>query len=76
MEQPDPELPATGVTLERERMLSSPFIVSADYGTRCSTILTVSREGTAHFIERAFGPQGTAIGEVEYRFDVDYGRGA
>jgi len=73
---PDAELPATGVTLERERLLSSPFIVSADYGTRCSTILTVSREGVAHFIERAFGPQGTAIGEVEYRFDVDYDRGA
>jgi hypothetical protein len=36
----------------------------------------VSREGVAHFIERAFGPQGTAIGEVEYRFDVDYDRGA
>ena len=26
---PDDELPATGVTLERERMLSSPFIISA-----------------------------------------------
>ena len=42
---PDAELPATGVTLERERMLSAPFIVSDDYGTRCSTVLTIDRDG-------------------------------
>ena len=67
---PDAELPATGVTLERERLLSSPFIVSAGYGTRCSTILTVSRDGTAHFIERGFDPNGAATGDVEHRFAV------
>ena len=66
----DAELPATGVTLERERLLSSPFIVSAGYGTRCSTILTVTRDGSAHFIERSFDPGGTATGEVEQRFAV------
>ncbi len=37
---PDHELPATGVSLEWERLLSSPFIVGEDYGygTRCSTV--------------------------------------
>ena len=34
----DDALPATGVTLDWERLLSSPFIVSDSYGTRCSTI--------------------------------------
>ena len=41
--RPTRELPSTGVTLERERLLSSPFIVSEAYGTRCSTVFTVDR---------------------------------
>src|SRR5690606_12743422 len=32
-------LPETGLTRERERLLSSPFIISPDYGTRCSTVI-------------------------------------
>jgi len=34
----DARLPDTGLPLERERLLSSPFIISPDYGTRCSTV--------------------------------------
>jgi len=67
---PDAELPATGVTLERERMLSAPFIVGADYGTRCSTVLTITPDGDAHWIERTFDSRGKATGEVEHRFRV------
>ena len=59
---PDHELPATGVTLERERMLASPFIVGDDYGTRCSTVLLIGRGGAARFEERSFGPDGAASG--------------
>jgi uncharacterized protein with NRDE domain len=50
-------------------MLSSPFIVSADYGTRCSTILTIDRDA-ARLVERRFDARGEAIGEVEHRFAV------
>ena len=53
----DDELPDTGVGLELERMLSSPFIAGQDYGTRCSTVVLVG-EGEAHFVERRFGPGG------------------
>ena len=67
---PDAELPATGVTPERERLLSAPFIVSADYGTRCSTVLTVARDGAARFVERSFGPSGKALRDVEHRFAI------
>ena len=37
---PDPELPSTGIPLERERQLSSPFVHMPDagYGTRSSLI--------------------------------------
>jgi uncharacterized protein with NRDE domain len=67
---PDSMLPATGVSLERERMLSSPFIVSRDYGTRCSTVLAIDGEGAARFVERSFDPAGGATGEVDVRFTL------
>ena len=65
---PDGELPATGVTLERERILSAPFIISADYGARCSTVLTIDHDGNAHWVERTFDPSGSVTGEVDVRF--------
>lgn len=60
-------LPATGLTMERERMLSSPFITSADYGTRCTTIVTID-SASAVLIERRFDAGGEITGEVEHRF--------
>jgi uncharacterized protein with NRDE domain len=65
---PDDQLPDTGVTPEWERLLSAPFIVGERYGTRCSTVLTVDRDGEARFIERSFDATGATIGEVEHRF--------
>ena len=64
------ELPSTGVTRERERMLSAPFIVSDTYGTRCSTVVTVAHDGTARFVEVAFDAQGNARGRVDKRFAI------
>lgn len=61
---PDHLLPATGVPLERERMLSSSFIVSDNYGTRCSTVFTIDRDGNARFHERSFDSAGTITGEA------------
>lgn len=60
----DAELPDTGVGIERERFLSAPFIVGADYGTRCSTIVLANDEGVA-FTERRFAPLGEYLGEVQ-----------
>lgn len=67
----DNELPSTGITRERERLLSSPFIVSDDYGTRCSTLVMLGRDGVAQFVERSFDPKGRATGEVAFRFALD-----
>ncbi|MDP1696537.1 MAG: NRDE family protein [Xanthomonadaceae bacterium] len=60
----DTELPNTGVGIERERFLSAPFIVGADYGTRCSTIVLANDEGIT-FIEHRFAPLGVYLGEVQ-----------
>lgn len=62
---PDAELPATGVPLEWERLLSAAFIRSADYGTRCSTVVKVGSDGTATFDEQSWlpGASSTIAGE-------------
>jgi uncharacterized protein with NRDE domain len=67
---PDEALPATGVPLAWERILSPPFIVGEDYGTRCTTVLTVSRNGEARLLERSFDARGNPTGEVEFEFEV------
>ncbi|MCC7113010.1 MAG: NRDE family protein [Burkholderiales bacterium] len=67
---PDERLPATGVPLERERMLSAAFIVSERYGTRASTVYALGVDGTARLVERTFDPAGRLVGEVDERFTV------
>jgi uncharacterized protein with NRDE domain len=61
---PDHALPDTGVPRERERMLSASFIVGAQYGTRCSTVLTIDHAGHARVHERSFDPAGAATDEI------------
>jgi uncharacterized protein with NRDE domain len=68
---PDHALPETGVTREWERVLSSPFIVTPRYGTRCSTVLAVDRNGLARVRERSFGPDGAPTGEVSLEFRIE-----
>ncbi|MGE6820757.1 NRDE family protein [Pseudomonas soli] len=61
---PEGELPETGVGLATERLLSSVFIASQNYGTRASTVLIVDDQGRRRMIERSFGPFGGHLGEV------------
>jgi uncharacterized protein with NRDE domain len=63
-------LPSTGVSREWERLLSSPFIVDANYGTRCSTVLAIAADGSARFIERSFDPQGVQTSEAAFEFEL------
>ncbi|MDP9139299.1 MAG: NRDE family protein [Pseudomonadota bacterium] len=58
----DAELPDTGVGLALERLLSTPFIRSAEYGTRACTMLTIDHAGTLRFEERRFGSNGLVLG--------------
>ena len=50
----DGQLPDTGIGLEWERILSPLFIESPAYGTRCSTVLLIDRQGVVTFVERVF----------------------
>ncbi|MEW6164385.1 MAG: NRDE family protein [Pseudomonadota bacterium] len=67
---PDAALPATGVSLEWERLLSAAFIKSPDYGTRCSTLVKVSAGGTATLDEQIWLPGGMAGERRRFRFGL------
>jgi len=65
---PDDLLPDTGIGIERERFLSSAFIVGEHYGTRASTVILVGYDDASTIVERRFGPHGSPEGES--RFDL------
>ncbi|HWK62833.1 MAG TPA: NRDE family protein [Eoetvoesiella sp.] len=72
----DADLPATGLSLERERLLSSPFIISPDYGTRCSTIIAVHRSGRAILSETSYAPDGRPTQRHDWPFVIEPPAGA
>ena len=67
---PDRLLPLTGVSVEWERLLSAAFVRSATYGTRSSTIVKVSRDGTAFFDEQTWNSAGQPADRRRYRFKL------
>ncbi len=57
----DEDLPSTGVPIEWERLLSAVFVMSADYGTRASTLIWQRTDGFVRAREDSFGQYGRAI---------------
>ncbi|MGH1487577.1 MAG: NRDE family protein [Cellvibrionaceae bacterium] len=51
----DERLPSTGIDYEREKALSAMFITLPDYGTRASTVLTISLD-QVEFCEQNYSP--------------------
>ncbi len=49
-----------------ERLLSSAFIATDQYGTRSSTVVLVGRDGSILFIERSFGHGGAPGSEARF----------
>jgi len=64
----DADLPATGLPLARERLLSSPFIVSPEYGTRSSSVMALHGDGAGELEERRFAPDGSVSGVSNLTF--------
>ena len=65
----DQRLPDTGLSLERERLLSSCFIVSADYGTRASSLILQHRSGRLLLLEESYNPDASISGRRRYRLN-------
>ena len=71
----DSLLPETGIGPEWERLLSSAFVASAEYGTRSSTVVLVGRDGRVAFAERSFGVNGAPAGETRHEFGLGHDHG-
>ncbi|MFI4927450.1 MAG: NRDE family protein [Burkholderiales bacterium] len=54
-------LPDTGIGPDLERKVSSAFVADPVYGTRCSTLLMLHRDGSMRFAERRFDAMAMPI---------------
>lgn len=64
----DDLLPQTGLPLDRERALSSMFIKTANYGSRCSTVILVDQQNRVEFYERAYNTETFQFTTQVYQF--------
>lgn len=71
----DRELPATGLDVDQERLLSSPFIVNERYGTRSATIILVTRTGQVRFLEKQYNRDGNSVSLNKFAFALDHLKG-
>ena len=63
---PPDAVPPGDLSPEWARKLSAPFVLDAGYGTRCSTVLTISGGGARRITERRFDAEGTRSGQSEH----------
>ena len=66
----DNALPDTGVGLELERLLSPGFLVSENYGTRCSTVLLINESGACQLTEVSFNRNGQQCARMDFEFEL------
>ncbi len=64
------KLPETGLDLEKERLLSSRFIHSRDYGTRSTTVLRVDHGGKVEWLEQCFDSSGASSALNRHTFST------
>jgi len=72
----DDDLPDTGIGRDLERLLSAPFIVSPDYGTRCTTVVLARADGLVQVTERRYAADGSTVGRTAVAFHATRGRAA
>jgi uncharacterized protein with NRDE domain len=68
---PDAQLPTTGVRLELERLLSSRFIKSSDYGTRASSLVKFSNKNNVSFTEQSFNHETGQKTRIDETFAIE-----
>jgi len=57
--------------LAPEELMKHYFIVSPVYGTRCSTVVLIRRDGNVQFRERQFNPAGQVVDEQSFHFSIE-----
>jgi len=71
--EPEEEVgtPARDLPPAEARAVSAPFIVTPEFGTRCSTVLLLGGNGEMQLHERRFDAEGRATGESSMGFRID-----
>lgn len=68
---PPEDLPPSQLPEDWARKLSSPFVLDPAYGTRSSTVLTISEDDALDVVERRFDAHGDVSGETEYALNAE-----
>ncbi len=68
---PADEARGDSLPFEIAHAITAPFIITPDYGTRCSTVVAADSDGNWNFLERRFDDGGDATGESRFSFRVD-----
>ncbi len=63
-------LPDTGIGIERERALSSMFIKTPNYGSRCSTVVLVDHHDHVQFSERVYDLTTFRYSLSQFEFNI------
>ena len=67
---PPEALPPSDLSPDWARKLSAPFVLDSSYGTRCSTVLTLTGDDALDIAERRFDADGAATGDSEYALNA------
>jgi uncharacterized protein with NRDE domain len=67
----DDRLPDTGIGLERERALSSMFIKTNGYGSRCSTVVLIDRDNHVQYLERVYDLDTFSYQKNAFSFTIE-----
>lgn len=59
-------LPKTGVPLNWEQLLSSIFIISPEYGTRTTNIITLDNNGNIAIYDQSFNEEGECVNKQSF----------
>lgn len=68
----DAVLPETGVPRELEKALSAMCIRTEKYGTCCSTVITIDRQGSVAFTEKSYPVGGRKDESVQFQFQIEH----
>ena len=66
----DEQLPQTGVSVDIERLLSSRFIHSGDYGTRACSIVKFNQRRQIIFVEHNYDAAGRTEDNISEEFQI------
>lgn len=67
-ESASPDTPELDIPAPFNKALTAPFIIGENYGTRSTSVVTVTGDDNLTMVERRFDPDGTSSGETKVQY--------